>query len=535
MIRDIQKNRIKEFLQVKGLDWKVLILDKKTHEIISPLLKINELRECGVTSHFMLKSNRNRISDTPAIYFVEGNKENVEIIINDIQKGLYVGFYLNFVNSIDRRTLETLAFELSKKGVAFQVKSVFDHFIDFISLQNDLFITNLKFSFKNLQNIETWKGITNSLFGVFLCLNQKPLIIFQKKSDENFVPKNISKMLESKIKNFEKIQSSRKKPLLIIIDRYFDLISPFEHVWNYSALIKDLMEFHLNRVQIEDEKEKNINYDLDPSDFFWMKNQNEFFPLVAEKVEKELLEYKKEVATQNIKENINKMNIHTVLEKAPEMSRRNEIMHSHMKLCLKLVEKIKERNIDDFYKIEKSKYKKNELIDISEKGNEDDILRLAISLIKKEKEEILSALLKKRNINNSCFEFVKNNINLNTEDISNTGTSYTSVVSNVLGNIKKLLPLNTDMPISILVENIWNKFKNGNVDGYDFYNLDGTGLCYDKEISSIIVFCLGGGTYAELKSLKVLENKIQIPIIYGSTEMLNSKEFTEQILELNKN
>lgn len=38
-------------LLASDLVWKVLVYDTTGQEIISPLLKVNELRECGVTVH----------------------------------------------------------------------------------------------------------------------------------------------------------------------------------------------------------------------------------------------------------------------------------------------------------------------------------------------------------------------------------------------------------------------------------------------------------------------------------------------------
>jgi hypothetical protein len=108
-------------------------------------------------------------------------------------------------------------------------------------------------------------------------------------------------------------------------------------------------------------------------------------------------------------------------------------------------------------------------------------------------------------------------------------TLYSQVVSNILGNVKRLLPVNLEYPISQLVEGIYGSIKSQNMDGFWVRDPLGNGFIYEKEISKIVVFCLGGGTYTELKSLKSLKAKINIPIIYGSTEMINSSKFLQQI------
>ena len=60
--------------------WKVLIYDKLGQDVISPLLKVNELRESGITVHLPLDKERYPISDVPAVYFVTPNLDNLQRI-----------------------------------------------------------------------------------------------------------------------------------------------------------------------------------------------------------------------------------------------------------------------------------------------------------------------------------------------------------------------------------------------------------------------------------------------------------------------
>jgi hypothetical protein len=60
--------------------WKVLVFDRYCGDLISTLLRVNDLREQGITVHMGLQSGRAPIPDVPAIYFVEPNQENIERI-----------------------------------------------------------------------------------------------------------------------------------------------------------------------------------------------------------------------------------------------------------------------------------------------------------------------------------------------------------------------------------------------------------------------------------------------------------------------
>ncbi len=61
--------------------WKVFIYDKLGQDLISPLLKVNELREQGITLHLPLVKDKFPITDVPAIYFVQPTLENIQLIV----------------------------------------------------------------------------------------------------------------------------------------------------------------------------------------------------------------------------------------------------------------------------------------------------------------------------------------------------------------------------------------------------------------------------------------------------------------------
>lgn len=61
--------------------WKVLVFDRVGQDIIAPLLKVNSLRQAGITVHMSINTERQPI-DVPAIYFVDPTPANIAIIRN---------------------------------------------------------------------------------------------------------------------------------------------------------------------------------------------------------------------------------------------------------------------------------------------------------------------------------------------------------------------------------------------------------------------------------------------------------------------
>ena len=111
-------------------------------------------------------------------------------------------------------------------------------------------------------------------------------------------------------------QLSFQRPLLILLDRNFDLTTPLQHTWTYQALLHDLLDLELNRVEIE--KKPNANaattsaaakesktYDLLTTDRIWKQQKGSAFPVVVESIQEELEKYKQyEGELKSLKETI---------------------------------------------------------------------------------------------------------------------------------------------------------------------------------------------------------------------------------------
>ncbi len=115
--------------------WKILVLDQETKDILATVLRVQDLRDIGVTLHVyafpldlpncvglviiigrQLHSSRPPLSDVPAIYFVAPNLANIRRIAEDLGKGLYESFHLNFSEPLPRSLLEELAAVVAKDG-----------------------------------------------------------------------------------------------------------------------------------------------------------------------------------------------------------------------------------------------------------------------------------------------------------------------------------------------------------------------------------------------------------------------------------
>ena len=115
---------------------------------------------------------------------------------------------------------------------------------------------------------------------------------------------------------------------------------------------------------------------------------------------------------------------------------------------------------------------------------------------------------------------------------------------NLLAGVKNFLPTKKDLPMTRIIESIMEPGGGVNETNEDF-------LYFDPKVSrasnakmprtrtpfqEAIVFVVGGGNYVEYQNLNEYAQRqtIKKKITYGSTEVLNPKEFLLQLSALGK-
>ncbi|PIO64776.1 hypothetical protein TELCIR_13583 [Teladorsagia circumcincta] len=88
----------------------------------------------------LIGSKREALTDVPAVYFVSPTDENVDLLCEDLRQGMYDSFYINFISPLSRVRLENLASAAVHGGSDGQVQKIVDQYLNFISLEDDLFV-----------------------------------------------------------------------------------------------------------------------------------------------------------------------------------------------------------------------------------------------------------------------------------------------------------------------------------------------------------------------------------------------------------
>lgn len=381
----------------------LLIYDRHGQDIIAPLLSVKQLRQMGVTLHLLLHSERGEVPDVPAIYFCQATEENLTRIAQDFSAGLYSSYYLNFSSPISRQKMEDLAQAAVEAGVQADIKKVYDQFVNFISLEEDMFTLKHQgsdaLSFyslhrRGLQDTDIdpiIDAMVDGLFSVFVNLGQVPIIRSQRNNAAQVVGERLDRKLRETLRDtrtsffsavpqqgFQAGYLSFHRPLLVLVDRTTDLATPLHHPWTYQALCHDLLGLSLNRLTLGQTDSYNAQgakpkhggskeYDLGSDDNFWITHKGSPFPNVAAAVEQELEDYKAaENRVKGLKSDMpdgmevqvdlmladNTAKLTSAITSLPDLLRKKDNIDKHMSIAMALLEHIKKRKLDVFFETE---------------------------------------------------------------------------------------------------------------------------------------------------------------------------------------
>lgn len=447
---------------VKEPVWKILVLDKAAQDIISPLLPVKQLRDLGVTLHLLLGARREPLTDVPAVYFVSPTDENIDLMSEDLKKAMYDSFYCNFVSPLARPRLESLASAAVHGGAVSQVQKVVDQYLNFISLEDDLFVLrryndNSTFSYFSMNSPGTSEAVVNAmldsvadgLFAVCATMGIVPIIRCPKGNAAEMIAKRLDQKLRDNLRDSRNnlftmdgvrmglLQTTR--PLLVIGDRGADLATMLHHTWTYQALMHDVLELDQNRVTINNSgKKKEYDMGTGGTDKLWKNHKGSAFPAVAEAVQGDLEAYRNsEAEIKRLKQAMGMSGENDAADEAmtslladttaklgstvtslPQLLEAKRLIDLHTNVATTLLEMIKERKLDVLFELEQKLLQHSPLDQpivqfLSDISNQEDVLRVLIiaflcqETVSQKSHDDMWNLLRERGIEESALKHVQ--------------------------------------------------------------------------------------------------------------------------------
>eukprot|EP01112_Ceratiomyxa_fruticulosa_P003673 TRINITY_DN13992_c0_g1_i2.p1 TRINITY_DN13992_c0_g1~~TRINITY_DN13992_c0_g1_i2.p1 ORF type:complete len:554 (-),score=113.48 TRINITY_DN13992_c0_g1_i2:148-1809(-) len=235
---------INKMVNVAGM--KVLILDSYTAGVVSMVYSQSAILQKEVFLFEKLNMpSREQMSHLKAVVFVRPTAENIALLAQELRKPPYGEYYLYFSNNLKNVFLD----ELAQADELEVVKEVHEYYADYFAVNPDFCTLNMDESL-TISGPPVLDHMVDGVVSVLLSLKKKPFVRFSKQSEATQklaqeVVRRISQ--DSDVFDFRKGDS---QPVLLIMDRRDDPVTPLLHQWTYQAMVHELLGIQNNRVDL---------------------------------------------------------------------------------------------------------------------------------------------------------------------------------------------------------------------------------------------------------------------------------------------
>ncbi|KAI1268628.1 Sec1-like protein [Xylariaceae sp. FL1019] len=339
---------------------KILLLDRETVPIVSTAVTQSALlnHEVYLTDR-LDNQNREKMRHLRCLCFVRPTPDSVQLLIDELREPKYGEYYLYFSNVIKKSSLERLA-EADDHEV---VKSVQEHFADFIVMNPDLFSLSIALPQQRIWGItpDMWnpdalQRSTQGIIATLLALKKKPLIRYERNS---LLSKKLATEVRYQMTQEEQLFDFRKvdtPPILLILDRREDPATPILNQWTYQAMVHQLLGIHNGRVDLGDVqdirselKEIVLSQDQDP---FFKKNMYMNFGDLGGNIKDYVEQYQSKTKNNANIESITDMK--RFIEEYPEFRKLSGNVSKHVTLVSELSRRVGAENLLEVSEVEQS-------------------------------------------------------------------------------------------------------------------------------------------------------------------------------------
>ncbi|OWB56028.1 hypothetical protein B5S28_g1918 [[Candida] boidinii] len=572
---------------------RVLLLDKHTSPIISLITTQSELLKHDIYLIDTLENinTRDKMRHLKCICFLKPTDETITLLTQEISNPKYKSYEIYFNNIISKTRLERLA-ESDDLEIITKIIEIFE---DYYTIIKDLYSFELNYpenSIYNISSMDSWNSnqfnsSVESLISLILSLNSKPIIRYENNS------KMCSKLASSLIYeinsnqqlfDFKKNNSIANDyiepdtpPLLLILDRKNDPITPLLIPWTFQSMVHELIGIKKNTVdmvnltKVTDELKTVI---LSPEqDTFFRESMYLNFGDLSEKIKNYVNQYKQKTKLSSNVDTLQDMK--KFLENYPEFRKFSLNVAKHMALASELDKQINLNRLWEISELEQSiscsDNHNNDIIELERlllNEPNDDQRRSGIPLTpitddNKLRLVSLYALRYENHTNNQLNKFIKILVKQNISydklkfiDIilSNSGINkrlgendssindnsiFAKATSNFIAGFKNHNESdNIYMQHIPRIEEIISKCLRGKLNDKLYPSLVPNGINNLSNLNQpnleksqdIIIFIVGGCTYEEARIINNLnQTNKNLKIVLGGNCIHNTKSFINEL------
>ncbi|EFN56021.1 hypothetical protein CHLNCDRAFT_22879 [Chlorella variabilis] len=241
--------------EVPGM--KVLLLDAETTRVVSTVFSQSEILEQEVYLVERLDADKgDQLFHLKAVCFLRPTRENIARMRRELRDPRFGEYHLFFTNRVEDMRLQDLA----EMDVREQVQQVQEYFGDFVALEPHHFLVPLPrphlamqpFSWDFGNSSDAIARMTEGVASLMLSLRRRFLIRYQRGSEicERFSQSlhHLTAIEERELFDFG--NRGEPAPVLLILDRRDDPVTPLLSQWTYQAMVHELVGIALNRVDL---------------------------------------------------------------------------------------------------------------------------------------------------------------------------------------------------------------------------------------------------------------------------------------------
>lgn len=257
--------------QLDGM--KALLLDADTTTIISMVMSQSQILQREVFLVEPLDAAHEPMTHLKAAVFLRPTPANVELLKRELKSPKYGQYHIFFSNILSPELLERIA-DADEHEVVHQVQ---EYYADYLAVNDTLFHLNLRgatqLSVKSAASAPspTTAGVLVSggvssaaskpaqlfhrsvegLLSVLLSLKKRPTIRYQKGSEvAEKLAREVSARMQLEQDGLFDFRRPDVMPLLYVLDRRDDPVTPLLSQWSYQAMVHELLHLHENRVDL---------------------------------------------------------------------------------------------------------------------------------------------------------------------------------------------------------------------------------------------------------------------------------------------
>ncbi|ORX46678.1 Sec1-like protein [Piromyces finnis] len=522
---------------------KILLLDDNTTQYISLIATQSTLLSKEV---FLIdkieNTSREKMKHLKCICFLRPSSKSVQLMIDELRNPCYGSYYLYFSNILTKSQIERMA-EADQQET---VRELQEFYGDFCAINSNFYSLNLQ----NYQifgdslstwNNETFKRTVEGLRAVLLALKKRPMIRYEKNSA---LGKRLASEINYQIQQESQLFDFRRydtPPILLILDRKNDPVSPLLNQWTYQAMVHELIGINNGRVDLS--KISDIKPDLKEivlsadQDVFFKNNMYLNFGDLGVNIKNYVNEFQNRHHNSDNIESISDMK--KFVEEYPEFKRLSGNVSKHVTLVSELSRLVSQNSLLEVSELEQNLACVNNNNDLKEVQNlikrsnitnESKIKLVLLYTIRYGRQNInevkeLVQLLLQNGISEEqtrtieqLIKYAELNERQNEETTTSTIFDKGKNVFKGLKGVENVYTQYTSKVADIIQSLLKGKLKD------QFYPYI-EGSIRDRP-QDIVVFIIGGATYGEARDIAKLNEEIpNVRIIIGGTSIHNTKSF----------